>query len=71
MKPTPTDSSKVFPCCLPPTNDGQGNVSGGILYPASQREGRDTDPSFALMTLVMHVSVRVGAKHPPLVEVEA
>ncbi len=70
MKPTtPTDDSKVFPCCMPPRTDESGNFSGAILYPSSKR-GKN-DPSVTLMLCIMHVSVQVGSPHPPLVEVEA
>ena len=71
MKPTPTDDSKVFPCCMPPRTDESGNFSGAILYPSSKRGEKTNDPAVMLMLCVMHVSVRVGAAYPPLVEVEA
>lgn len=74
MKTTPTDDSdsKVFPCCMPPHLDGQGNFQGAILYPMSKRQRAGMkDPAVTLMLCIMHVSVRTGSKHPPLVEVEA
>ena len=74
MKPRiDTDDStdiQVFPCCLPPVDEGC-MVSGAVLYPSRFCDQGGVEADSARMRVVWSLNVKVGAKHPPMVEIEA